>query len=538
MRTKHNCCKTQAVRSSAKLSLSCLFFLSAILFAPLAGCARVTKGPVLLRVSQHRAAIMWETNKDGLGKLHYGEGPRPNQWVHSTTEKVQYKTAATGGQTDQKTAFIHKVWLQDLEPSCTYNYRVAGAGVLSEMYEFRTTPADTDEVTFVVYGDSRTHPQTHRKLVELMKEKKPDFIVNTGDLVSRGDQYEQWGPEFFAPIRGLAERVPFHIAKGNHEGSGGNFERLLVPPGQDNNFSFDYGPLHYLCVDNVSRGMSTEERLRLIAADAANSKAPWKFVSFHVPSLNFGGHWSDWGHPDALPTFAKAGVDFVITGHSHQYERFWPVTPPPATKGSHVTYITTGGGGASLYGVEPVLYHASAKQIHHFCLFHIKGSRLTMDTIDVDGNIIDHLEITKSSGQLNRPYLWTAIPMEAVALHQALYSDLNATLPTQPDKERPFTLTCRLSLPALTEPSRITFSLRGDEGTYELGDPETFPIPEEGGTIEAKLTATALVEIEVPTDSRGRARPIVPALWLDCQYEIGRVQETISKPIMARAKRN
>ena len=423
MRTNEYCRKTQATTNSAKVPLPCLLSLSAILLAPVAGCARLTKGPVLLRVSQHRAAIMWETNKDGPGKLYYGQGPRPNQWVHSTAEKVEYETATTGGQADQKTAFIHKGWLQDLKPSCTYNYCVAGAGVLSEMYEFRTTPKDASEVTFVVYGDSRTNPQTHRKLVELMKEKELDFIVHTGDLVTKGDRYEQWGPQFFAPIKGLAENIPFYIAKGNHEGSGGNFERLLIPPGQDNNFSFDYGPVHYLCVDNVSRGMSTEERLGLIVADAINSKARWKFVSFHVPSLNFGGHRSDWGYPDALPTLAKAGVDFVMTGHSHQYERFRPVAPPPGTDGSYVTYVTTGGGGAPLRDIEPTVYHAYAEKVNHFCVFHIKGNRLTMHAIDIQGRVLDHFEVTKTNGSLNTEYLRTAVPMEQVLAQQTLNRD-------------------------------------------------------------------------------------------------------------------
>jgi len=250
---------------------------------------------------------------------------------------------------------------------------------------------------------------------------KVDFVVHTGDLVSSGDNYEQWGPQFFQPLKGFAETVPFYIAKGNHEGNKGNYEKLLIPEGENNNFSFDYGPLHYLCVDNVSRGLNSKEQLSLIAADASSSNAKWKFVSYHVPSLNFGGHWSAWGYPDALPTLAKAGIDFVLTGHSHQYERFWPVAPPSDTDGSYVTYITSGGGGAPLYDVQKSLYHAKAEKIYHFCLFEIKGDKLTMDTIDIEGNVIDHLEVTKTNGQLNEEYLQTAVPMETVQVYQDLY---------------------------------------------------------------------------------------------------------------------
>ena len=385
------------------------------------GCATITNGPVLLRAYQDRAAIMWETNTEGPTTLHYGKDQMLDKHVDSTPEEVRYGINIAGAQVIRKTAFIHKVWLEDLEPGQVYKYRADGPEAQSKTYIFHTTPAVTDEVTFIVYGDSRTRRKTHRKLVELMMNQEVDFVVHTGDLVTDGDNYEQWGPQFFNPLRGFADTVPFYIAKGNHEGNKGNYEKLLIPSGEDNSFSFDYGPVHYLCVDNVSKGLNSRKQLSLIAADAGSSRAQWKFVSYHVPSLNFGGHWSTWGYPDALPTLGKAGIDFVLTGHSHQYERFRPIAPPGDTAGSYVTYITCGGGGAPLYGVDRSVYHAGAKKVHHFCLFKIKGNKLTMDAIDIDGNILDHLEVTKTDdGQLNKEYLQTAVPMEEVQAYQDL----------------------------------------------------------------------------------------------------------------------
>ena len=94
--------------------------------------------------------------------------------------------------------------------------------------------------------------------------------------------------------------------------------------------------------------MSDKELLKLIVENIHAAKAEWKFVSFHIPALNFSGHNSKWGYPNALPMFAKAGADFVISGHSHMYERFKPVAPPIHSGANFVTYITTGGGGAPL----------------------------------------------------------------------------------------------------------------------------------------------------------------------------------------------
>lgn len=417
---------TRIVSSVSVLSLVCL----AVVLAA-GGCATatsrnmfqaeqrgITKGPVLLRVYQERAALMWETETEGPCRLYYSEGWGPEKYVESTGEKVQYEINSRGKETVKKTAFIHKVWLEDLESGRAYNYYVTGLQIQSKVYKFHTIPADTDEVRFVVYGDSRTNPETHRKIVELIIKQKVDFIVHGGDLLTKGDIYEQWGPQYFDTVKGLAETVPVYIAKGNHEGNNGNYEKLLIPSGRDNNFGFDYGPVHYFCADNTSKRLQTKNILGAITTDAERSKAQWKFVSYHIPSLNFGGHYSAWGYPEALPALAKCGVDFVATGHSHQYERFRPIAPPKGKKGSYVTYITTGGGGAPLKDVEPNKYHAKAKKINHFCLFEIKGNKLTMDTIDIDGNVIDHLEVSKSSNQLNEKYLDTAVSMEEIQLFQ------------------------------------------------------------------------------------------------------------------------
>jgi len=407
------------IGSLSTLPIVCL--TAGLVMAAAGGCARITKGPVLLGVSGNGASLMWETKIEGSGEVLYGQGDSLSEKAITQPLRVEYGIEKKGAAVKKKTAFLHKVRLENLEPGRAYSYLVAGpAQKQSRIHKFHTVPADTNEVTFAVYGDSRSMPWIHRKIVKQIIKKEVDFVVHTGDLVSSGDSYEQWGPEYFGPIKGLAETVPIYIAKGNHEGNSGNFEKLLIGEGVTNSFGFDYGPVHYFCADNVSKGLNAEEQLKLIAEDARRSRAQWKFVSYHKPSINFGGHWSAWGYPDALRTLAEAGVDFVLTGHSHQYERFRPVAPPAGTDGSYVTYITCGGGGAPLYDVKPSLYHSQAKVVHHFCLFHIKGNKLTMYTFDINGQVIDHLEITKTDGRLNKQYLWTSVPMEEIRRYQEL----------------------------------------------------------------------------------------------------------------------
>ncbi|HUT45710.1 MAG TPA: metallophosphoesterase family protein [Sedimentisphaerales bacterium] len=412
--------RSRMSHSLSTLRLACLIAFLVGVLAIEGGCAtnpfsdmfgkqdtRLTKGPFLLGVYPDRAALMWETETEGPCKLYYGGDRKLDKYVESVPETHQ-----AGEEDVKKLVFIHKVWLEGLGPGRFYDYRVTGPGFQDKIYRFRTVPENTDEVRFIVYGDSRTRPSVHRRLVKLMKNQKVDFVVNCGDLVTKGDKYEQWGPQFFEPLKGLAETVPVYIAKGNHEGDNGNYEKLLIPKGRKNSFGFDYGPVHYFCADNVTEGLEDEVQLELIIADAGASDAKWKFVSYHVPSVNFGGHWSAWGYPDALPGLSKAGVDFVLAGHSHLYERFRPVALTEGADGSYVTYITSGGGGMFMHGIKPNVYHAVAKKKHHFCLFDIKGNKLTMDTIGIDGRVIDHIEVIKNAGRLDKKYLRSAIPMK------------------------------------------------------------------------------------------------------------------------------
>lgn len=412
--------------------LSFEFWFAFLVLALTLPChAKITKGPFLLRVSTNRVALMWETDTAGPGKLYYGKDTLLKNHIITKPELIEYEVQTNSQQVVKKTVFIHKSWIGNLQPGRTYSYYVTDTAAVSanaslgpgKVYKFNTPSHNLDEVKFVIYGDSRFNPRIHRQIVEQIIEAKVNFILHCGDLVTDGNQYEQWGTQFFEPLKDLCHFIPIYVIKGNHDLSGqGYFEKLLVPPGQTANFSFDYGPVHFYCADNYAvfdfpECSRQKQILALIEDDITKSACLWKFVSYHQPSLNFGGHWSAWGYPDALKTFSAARVDFVVTGHSHLYERFRPIAPP-GTYGSYVTYITSGGGAAPLHSIYPTHYHAHTEKIHHFCLFHIKGNKLVMKAIDTQGRIIDQLEITKTDGRLNKEYLQIAVTMEEIRCFQ------------------------------------------------------------------------------------------------------------------------
>jgi hypothetical protein len=154
-----------------------------------------------------------------------------------------------------------------------------------------------------------------------------------------------------------------------------------------------------------------------------------------------------------------------------------------------------------------------------------------MDTIGVDGRTIDRLEIAKDGGQPSKSYLWSAVPMSAVVLHQELHDITAKPLNSKPIKGQSFTIPCKAKLSRIGRPMNMTFQLRSQQGDYELAEPKNISVPETGGVIEVELTATALKDVTLAKDKVGEGWPILPALQLECRYEAGRVKETVVWPV-------
>jgi predicted phosphodiesterase len=495
-------------------SIWSLFFLSILLAVADSARAGITKGPVLLRTYLDRVALIWETDRLGPGKVQCtGPGGFESETA-SLPCRIDYSLKESERSVTDRSAFVHKVWIDNLSPDTRYTYRIIDAGEPSPEYGFRTAPSEEGAgIRFVVYGDSRTYPDRHRRIIEQIIKKKPDFVVNVGDLVSRGNYYEQWGPELFEPIRGLAESVPFYAVKGNHDtGNMDFFEKLLVPPGEESNFSFDFGPVHYYGLDNY--GGEVSELLERLEEDFSSLGGLWNFVTYHVPSLNIGGHASDWGFPLALPALSSAGVDFVVTGHSHIYERFRPVAPPEGKTGSFVTYITSGGGGALPYGVEPSLFLAGAESLLHFCLFEIKGGQLNLEVIDDQGRTIDTLSVRKTGGVLDRKYTNDAVAQKQISLYQHLFRTVAMTRQNRPESGQPVRITFRLSPSPSGEAFKTTLALACDENRYISSGEKTFKFQVGDAFRDVELTATPLAGASAPSK-----KPPEESLYVECRYE-------------------
>ena len=148
--------------------------------------------------------------------------------------------------------------------------------------------------------------------------------------------------------------------------------------------------------------------LQWLQQDLAENDAEWTFVFYHEPTFNIGGHGSTWGQEDVLPILEQHGVDFVIAGHSHLYERLLPIGPPGKKP---IIHVVTAGGGAPLHSpvASPILVGGIGTAEHHFCLFDVASGRCEMTVKRPDGSILDHLLLVKENGAYQEDIMSAAV---------------------------------------------------------------------------------------------------------------------------------
>jgi len=336
----------------------------------------LTRGPYLQSVTQTGVTVDWTTDVPCVSQVDYGETDQYGLTASNSTPVTRHVVALTG-----------------LKPYTHVHYRVTVDNQpLSEDAVFRTAPPpDQASFRFVVYGDTRSDPVAHQKVVNSILTLSPDFLLHTGDFVQDGLVAEGW-TTFFSVERKLLSQSPLYGVLGNHERESPIYFDVFHFPGNERWYSFDYGNLHLVALQMDSQGgfNANSEQARWLASDLAQTRQPWKIVFFHVPPYSSGEHRGDEQIRAALePILIKYHVDLVFNGHDHDYERLM-------TKG--VVYIVSGGGGAPLYR-QTLTEPASAyfTNTYHSVLVQVNGLQINIAGVRTDGARFDEFALRKTS---------------------------------------------------------------------------------------------------------------------------------------------
>ncbi|MCA9561844.1 MAG: metallophosphoesterase family protein [Myxococcales bacterium] len=342
------------------------------------------KTPYLQAVTMNGISVMWETTAPGVGFVEYGSGSVLNRVASSP------RVAST----------LQEVRIEDLEPDTRYFYRVHTVladdptqVVSSPMYYFRTAVPEGQPFTFLLYGDNRTNSETHSTLVQRMiadgRESDARFIVNTGDLTTNASWWDEWQDEFFEPALPLLSYFPIYAALGNHEGNHETWYEYLSLPNNESWYSFRYGDAEFFGL-NTSAGLEQgTAQYEWLENALASSEATWKIAFFHHPPYScvpIRKPGSPVIQENLVPLFETYGVQLVMLGHDHLYGRSYPL--------NGVTYVISGGGGASTYPAEPDEFNEICVQTHHYCIVRVTPSSVSLEATTIEGELLDSFTLT------------------------------------------------------------------------------------------------------------------------------------------------
>ncbi len=405
------------------------------------------------------------------------------------------------GKGEKDGRFNYIATFPGLELGTEYRYRVRCNGETIVEGYFTTRQPRGRRVRFVAFGDNSFGEISDRAIAYQAYRAHPDFIMNTGDNVYEGGLDSEYGRHFFpvynADVAGprlgapLLRSVPFYTVLANHDvhgtldggtGACANFETdpdslayytnfhfpLNGPPPAHPtalrgpaaaldgfkasagarfptmaNYSYDFGDAHFLCLDsNIYVDPTADALQRWIEADLAATDARWRFVVYHHPAFNVGAHHFKEQQMRVLcPLFEKYHVDFVLSGHEHNYQRTLPLRFAPRSdakaravqtkdrvvpgeftldqkfdgtqnvRAAGAIHITTGAGGKYLYDAEynnrpekwtlegdggvPFVAQMVSDR-HSLTVFDLDGPELVMRQVDERGNEIDRVRISKA----------------------------------------------------------------------------------------------------------------------------------------------
>ncbi len=306
------------------------------------GCPRIFRGPYLQKGTPTSMVVRWRTDFANTSAVYYGTTPGNLSSV----------------ATDNTPTTEHEVEVTGLQPGTVYYYAIGDINDYvvgnDNDYYFKTSPAfgDEGEYRMWVLGDCGTGNSNARSV----RDAYYNFngVEHTDAILMLGDNAYNSGTdnEFqYAVFEGMYEdklqNTVLWSCPGNHEYYNGytdaqtevgpyydihtfpkNGEAGGLASGTEAYYSFDYGNVHVISMDSHDSDRSTGgSMLTWLENDLAQTTQKWIIAIWHHPAYSKGSHDSDTEgrmvqmRQNAMPILEAGGVDLILSGHSHSYER-------------------------------------------------------------------------------------------------------------------------------------------------------------------------------------------------------------------------
>jgi 3',5'-cyclic AMP phosphodiesterase CpdA len=224
---------------------------------------------------------------------------------------------------------------------------------------------------------------------EVAQAEPFDVLLLLGDNVYPSGDPTKLPDTVFEPFADvLADGADLLAILGNHDvmkGLGDEQMDALGMPGR--HWAEEYGDVLIVGLD--SNEIDDRDQLQFLEDTLAATGATWRIVAVHHPPYSSGYQGSSIDTREALaPYLERYGVQLVLSGHDHDYQRSVPI--------DGVTYVVSGGGSGTRRTGEDA-FTAAAYSWHHFVDLAITGDQLVLRAVGQDGSVFDEVTLTAAA---------------------------------------------------------------------------------------------------------------------------------------------
>lgn len=248
-------------------------------------------------------------------------------------------------------------------------------------------PSRKDSTKFVIIGDTGTGSEKQQELADLLLRSRQsfayDFVLMLGDNMYGGEKPVDYKAKFEDPYKPiLDQKVKFYATLGNHDEPAQRFYESFNMNGKEY-YRFTAGNAAFYCLNS---NYMDKKQIDWLQSELAKDTSEWKIAFFHHPPYSSGGkHGSDTQLREVVePIFVKYGVNVVLAGHEHFYERIKP------QKG--IYYFISGAGGKLRPGdvkKNSALTEKAYDKDMSFMLVEISNNQLFFHVLSRTGETVD-----------------------------------------------------------------------------------------------------------------------------------------------------
>ncbi len=387
----------------------------------------IARGPYLQNATPTNIVVQWRTQFAGDSLVRYGL--EPNNLI--------YTVSNASSNTD------HSMTLTGLSADTKYYYEIGdsnGSSYRDNRFHFKTSPypGQRDKSRIWVIGDAGTANSNARAVRDAMISytgaDRPDAWLMLGDNAYNDGTDAQFQAAVFDMYTNSLPNTPLWSTLGNHETyNGQTFSSSQTGPyydiftfptsgeagglasGTESYYAFDYGNIHFICLNSMDVSRATNgAMLSWLQNDLFTTDQEWSIAFWHHPPYTKGSHNSDTEgnlidmRQNALPILEASGVDLILCGHSHSYERSYYINGHYGLSGTFNTntMVIDGGDGdpagdgayqrSSTTGAVYAVAGSSGK---------ISGGTLNHPAMAVNLNLLGSLIIDVSSNRLDAAFV-------------------------------------------------------------------------------------------------------------------------------------